>query len=353
MPRASKFALGAACALLLTSCLSLKAHVMARAVTNGLYSIESYRARVTESGLLRRAPGVPVVKSILYERPWKVRAEVVSPEEHAGELFVYDGATISVWWPRTRVGLRIRGLETPGRREVAGAMLQGSSWILGHYDLLGEGHGRIAARDVDHWRCVPLDDQHFVQPYQAWMDAEKSIPLKLSIEDAPAREWYGMEFESIEFGAAIPPGAFQFGFPAEATVFDCDLSGPAITVPEAQGIVDFPVLQPDQLPAGHFLRKVVMGGDPEAAPIVVLLMSNGARWLSLSETQNAGPATVPEVGIQVPVGNGEGLLNFAFGFTLVSWSVDNTALTLIGNLPYPEMLAIAATVGSTPPRKAK
>jgi outer membrane lipoprotein-sorting protein len=231
-------------ALVLTSCTSMKAHVMARAVADGLYSIERYRARTSERGLLRRQPGVPVVKSILYERPWKVRAEVVAPAEHAGETFVFDGKTVSIWWPHSGIGLRITGIEDHDRREVAQVLLEDSYWILGNYEPVHGGSGRIAGRDVEHWRCEPNGDNPLVEPYHAWMDAELALPL----------------------------------------------------------------------------------------------------GVSLTQTRNTGPAVVPDVGIRVHVGAEQGVLNFAFGFTIVSWSRDNTALTLIGNLPYPEMLAIAASV---------
>ncbi|KAF0246934.1 MAG: hypothetical protein FD180_293 [Planctomycetota bacterium] len=341
------------CALLSISCTNIKAHLMARAITNGLYSIESYEAQVTERGLLRRQPGVAVVKTILYERPWKVRAEVMAPAEHAGELFVSDGSTMSIWWPRSGIGLRIRGLDQPSRSEVARTLYRGCSWIVSHYDLDHEGSGVVGGREVDLWNCEPLDQEPFVRPYQAWMDAGTSVPLKLRIQDAPGHDWYAMEFDTIEFGVPVPPGAFRFEFPAEALVFDCDLAGPAVTLTEAEELVPFPILQPAKLPAGHELRKVVLGGDLEAAPIVALLMPQGASWLSLSEMRNTGPASVPEIGIPVRIGDHDGVLNFAFGFTIVSWSVDNTALTLIGNLPFPEMLAIAAEVGSAarPPSK--
>lgn len=335
---------GCMAVFLLTSCTSMKAHVMARAVTDGLYSIESYRARTIERGLLRRQPGVPIVKSVFYERPWKVRAEVVAPAEHAGETFVFDGATVSIWWPHSGIGLRITGIEEHDRREVAQVILEDSYWILGNYKPVHEGSGRIAGRSVEHWRCEPLGDNPLVGPYDAWMDAELSVPLGVSLRHASGAERYGMEFEAIELGAAVGPEAFRFEFPEGAVVFDCDLAAPGISLDEARDLVEFTLFEPRKLPAGHSVRKIVLGGDPEAAPMIVSLMPKGARWLSLTQTRNTGPAVVPDVGIRVHLGAEHGVLNFAFGFTILSWSSDNTALTLIGNLPYPEMLALAASV---------
>jgi hypothetical protein len=294
-----------------------------------------------------------LVKTILYERPWKVRAEVVEPAQHAGETFVFDGATMSIWWPQSRIGLRIRGLELPDRREVGGVMLENFSWILNHFDLDDVGPGHRAGREVEHWRCDPIAEAPLIRPYDAWLDAESYVPLAVSLKDANGGEWYGMEFDSIALGTTVPPGAFRFEFPRDATVFDCDLASPAVTIPAAQELLEFPILQPASLPAGREIRKVIMGGDPEAAPIVVLLMPKGASWLSLSEMLYMGPANIPDVGLAVPIGSHEGVLNFAFGYTILSWVVDNTALTLIGNLPYPEMIAIAASVAPAAQPRAK
>jgi len=103
------------------------------------------------------------------------------------------------------------------------------------------------------------------------------------------------------------------------------------------------VLLPEHLPPGHALKQVLLSdhGDVHG---VALIMNHRARWLSLSEIPNMGPILVPELGLPVQIGEHEGVLNFVFGFTVISWAVDTTALTLIGNLPYPQLIEVAASV---------
>jgi hypothetical protein len=323
--------------LLTTSCTGLKARVMADLATDGLLAIEGYRGRTTERGLLRE--GV-VVKDLTYARGWRVRAELVLPAEHAGELFVCDGSTITMWWPRFFFGLRIRGFEPPDDGALEDAVLEACRWTLERYELRGPGQGRVAGREVDVWTGVPLVRAPFVGTYTAWLDREHLVPLKVEAHDPR----YAMTFDALSFGPQ-PDDAFRFEFPEGALVYEWDLRAPGVTLEEAQRRTEFPVLVPRWLPEGHAVERVVLSATDDPV-MVALLMPDGGRWLSLSEMPNFGPILVPPIGIPVRIGEREGVLNVAFGFTTLSWSVGTTALTLIGNLPIPELLEVAASVGA-------
>jgi hypothetical protein len=335
--------------LLCSSCTAIKAHVMAHRVKKGLYAIDGYEARITERGILRDDPDADVVKTLTYGRLWRVRAEVVAPEDHAGELFIFDGSTIKVWWPRFFFGMQIGGIELPTKREVGGAILESCFWALKTYDYVDEGEMRQAGRKVDRWRGTPRKDRPLCYPYRAWMDQTYNVPLKVQVKRGD-REWYGMTFDSLAFVPTPPDEAFAFEFPEGAVVHEWSLDDPGVTLEEAQAQVEFPILVPSHLPRGHALNTIVMSRNDDMH-MVALLMEKGGRWLSLSEIPNMGPILVPELGIPVDVGGREGILNFSLGFTVISWSIDTTALTLIGNLPYPEMVDVAASVA--PPKPAE
>lgn len=329
--------------LLTTSCQTMEAHIMAHQTAMGLHGLKSYRATVTERGILRDEPQTLVVKEITYSRLWKVRAEVKAPEDHAGELFVFDGSTLSVWWPRYYFGLRIRGIEIPPKQQIDQTILDTCTWAVENYDFSNQGTTRMRGRSVREWLGEPSEPRPFRYPYRAWMDGQFNVPLKVRVEKDPGRAWYEMVMGPVQFGQDVPEETFAFEFPEDATVHDWDLASPGVTLEEAQAAVRFPLLVPSRLPPGHRLRKVVLSRNQET-PMAALIMNKGAAWLSLSQLPNMGPILVPEVGIPVPIGEEEGVLNFVFGFTSVSWAVEGTALTLIGNLPYPEMLQIAASV---------
>ena len=338
--------------VLCASCTTMQAHVMAHQTAMGLHGLKSYRGTVTERGILREQPQTLVVKQITYSRLWKVRAEVTAPKEHVGELFVFDGSTLSMWWPRYFFGLRIRGIEIPPKQQIDQTILDSCYWALENYDYSNEGTTRMRGRSVREWQGEPSEPRPFRYPYRAWLDGEFNLPLKVRVEKEPGRAWYEMVMGPIEFGVEVPGETFAFEFPESATVHDWDLQAPGVTLEEARKLVRFPLLVPNRLPPGHRIRKVIVSRNQETQ-MAALLMNKGAAWLSLSELPNMGPILVPEVGIPVPVGDEEGVLNFVLGFTIVSWAVDGTALTLIGNIPYPELLQIAASVkpAATPAAK--
>ncbi len=341
---------GALLALALASCVGMQARLAGDAAVDGLRSLERYRARVSERGLLRDDPGAVVVRELVYERPWRLRAEVVAPAEHAGQLFVTDGSTLTVWWPRFFFGLRLRGLTAPDEDEVEEVARERAEWTLERYDAKWVGESTQAGRDAHVWDYAPraLDSKTRVAlpPFRASLDAELLLPLRLAVRQpgAGGREWYSMTFDAFDpESPPAPAGTFAFELPPRAIVHEWDLAAPGVTLAEAQAKVSFPILAP----SGANQEKIVLsGGDGD--PMVALVLRSGARWLSISEMPNAGPILLPELGLPVKVGSAEGeqegVLVFAFGFTVLSWSVGQTALTLVGTAPHTELLELAATL---------
>lgn len=327
----------------LAGCTGLRVHVGAHMLASGLYAIERYDATISERGILRADPETEVVKRVRYGRLWRVDAEVLSPAEHAGMRFVFDGETLSVWWPRYFFGLRVRNLTVPPRNEVGDAIFANTEWLLNRYEIDEHPAAPVAGRAVQEWVCTPDEPAPWRFTYQAAMDAKYFVPLRVDVQDHEGTPWYSMRFDAVDFETELPADAFAFEFPEGAIVHDWDLAAPGVSLAEADERTEFPVLLPEHLPPGHALKQVLLSdhGDVHG---VALIMNHRARWLSLSEIPNMGPILVPELGLPVRIGEREGVLNFVFGFTVISWAVDTTALTLIGNLPYPQLIEVAASV---------
>lgn len=335
------------CALLALAaapgCAGVQARLAGDAVVDGLRALERYRARVTERGLL--PSGVAVVRELVYERPWRLRAEVTAPADHAGQLLVTDGSTLTVWWPRFFFGLRLRGLNAPDEDELEEVARERAAWTLERYDATWVGESTQAGRDAHVWDYAPRPGQA-LPPFRASLDAELALPLRLAVKQpgAGGREWYSMTFDTFDTGVPpAAPGTFAFELPPRAIVHEWDLSGPGVTLAEAQARVSFPLLAP---PGATPEKVVLSGGDGD--PMAALVLRSGARWLSISEMPNAGPILLPELGLPVKVGSAEGdqdgVLVFAFGLTVLSWAVGTTHLTLIGTAPHTELLELAATL---------
>lgn len=161
-----------------------------------------------------------------------------------------------------------------------------------------------------------------------------------------------MAFDAFDLEAPpAPAGTFAFELPPRAIVHEWDLAAPGVTLAEAQARVSFPILSLRSPPP----EKVVLSsGDGD--PMVALVLRAGADWLSISEMPNAGPILLPELGLPVTIetheGPQDGVLTFAGAYTVLSWSVGTTSLTLVGTQPYAELLELASALG-TPASSAR
>jgi hypothetical protein len=167
------------------------------------------------------------------------------------------------------------------------------------------------------------------------------MPLRIAIADPAGAPWYHMQFESIAFDQPVADDVFTFTFPRNAVVFDWDAAAPGISLADAREEMNFAVKQPGYLPRGHRLGKVIRAAH--CLPMITLRMNDGASVLSLTETRDMGLAQPPP-GKQVQIGAHTGVLSFLGPFATVTWVADDTLLSLTGNIGYPELLAVAASV---------
>ncbi len=331
-----------ALALLGCSCTSIWAQVISDQMVNNLLAVESYRGTLLEKRLVPSDPEAVVKKEILYQKPWKVRADVTAPAAHAGEVFLYDGEQVVMWWPRELFGIRVKGVRAAPEKEIREHVEGQAKEALKAYAYSLDGNYPLAGRETQRWRVLPAKAAPWRFLHTSWMDARYSMPLKLDLYDTKDTLWYGMEFEKIDFGAPVPADAFSLEFPPNAVVFEWDLDDPGISLEEAKKTMNFDVMLPKNLPNGHKVGKIVK--SRHCLPMIAVLMDKGGTWISLTETRalTADPALA--LGKKIPLGDSQGYLNF-FGTTgVVSWVKGKTALTLMGNASFPTLIQIAESV---------
>ncbi len=330
----------ALCALVLLStqsCTGLMARIVARRVSNQQLSIERFHGTLVEKHMLAADPDGSLVKDVWYEKLSKVRVEVKSPPALKGQLFVYDGQAVSMWWPSVRFGMRLRGVPAPTEAEWRSFVRNQTSTSLHAYAFTRLGEASIAGQGVDGWRAQPRGEGPYRFPYESWVDQEHAIPLRLEIFEGPGKAWYEMEYDNLDFDVPVASDTFALQFPADATGMDVDFSGPGVSVEEAQRELDFPLV----LPAHLDVQKVLT--NRTVVPMATVLMGDGVHWISLTEARQ-GIDAMPSTGKRVRVGAAEGSLDFLGSYTTLSWAQRGVALTLVSNLAYPEVLELAATL---------
>ena len=324
-----------------TGCSSIWAQAMAGRMTDSLLAMESYEGRLVQHGLLPDALQTPVVQEVRYARPWKFRAETVAPEAYQGSLFLYDGEQLVMWWPQELMGVRVRGLKSPTRDEVAAHVRREMKHAMDHYAFALSQGEKVAGHAVSRWRVLPLADAPWRLHHTSWNYDAYALPLKMEfLKDG--KPWYAFAFESLRFNVPVADDAFVFRFPDNAVVFEWDMQSAGISLEEARRTMNFTVMQPRKLPSGHALRKIVPARH--CLPMLAMQFDQGASVLTLTQSRAYGPTQLPRYGKQVKIGAHDGWLYFAGPYSVISWVNGRTALTLTGNLSFPQMLAIAAQV---------
>lgn len=328
--------------LCLTACTDLFAQAISDQVVNNLLALESYRAQITETGLVQTDPKAKVVRKVVYQKPWKVRAETLEPQTRAGDLFIYDGETMVFWYPNEMFGIRVRGLESPPVPQIRDHVESLTRYNMKNYAWQMREPLKIAGYEATPWKAVPMEKLDYLYPYTSAVYNRYSLPLKVEITTPKGDPWYRMEFEKAGFDVAVDPGDFTFEFPRNAVVFEWDHRDEGITIDEAKASMNFDVRLPEYLPPGVERKKIIR--SRHCLPMISLIMGRDASYLSLTQNRAAGETPAEMLGKRIRIGDRDGYLNFSGGFASVMWTQGNTQLTLVGNYPYPELIKIARSV---------
>ncbi len=340
MHRKAGLVLGVLC---LFGCSKLWAELRAAEMMEGLGATPAYRGESVERGMLPGRPDELLVRALVFQPPFKIRSEVTAPRDRAGDTVVYDGSTVSYWWPAEGLGVRVRGVHPADEKalrayvkDLVTAALRDYAWSLPESPA-------FLGQPTDHWKILPLQKAPYRMLHDEWRHKKYQFPLKLQYWEPANTLWYSFEFTRFDPAAAVSDADFQFQYPPNAYVLDWDLDAPGLTLEEARKQMNFPVRVPKKLPPGHKLVKLVKANTD--LPMVTLIMNSGARWLTLAENRHMGaPGYTLPVGKRVSIRGNPAAINFFGANTSVYWVQDGTALSLTSNLSLEEILAVAESV---------
>ncbi len=326
--------------LSLPACSKIWAQVFSGRMADSLLALQSYHGQLVQHGLLPEAPRTALVQDVLFARPWRVRAEVTAPAELKGTLFLYDGEQMVMWWPQELFGLRVRGLKNPSRAELVAHIDREMRNAMENYAFALTPGQKVAGHAVAQWRVIPLNDSPYRLPHTSYVYEPYALPLKMEFLEK-GKPWYGYEFSTLDFDVPVAADAFDFSFPENAVVFDWDMRDEGLSLEAARRQMNFTVMQPAKLPAGMSLRKIVR--SRHCLPMLALQYDQEGTVLSLTQSRAWG-SPLPRFGKAVNIGSTTGWLYFAGSYSVLSWEQDKTRLTLISNLSFPQLIAIAASV---------
>lgn len=321
-----------------TACTDVWARGAARTVADGLDKIRSYQGTTVEDGL----DGEQVIRRVTYAKPWKLRVETVAPAAHAGETFVYDGETVTLWWPREGVAVRLRGIHAPPAADVLAHLERAARAALKRYTFEYRGDTAIVAnRRTEEWRLRPAARKDVLAlEHRVWNDGKTTLPLKMVFPTKNGPPWYAYEFRELAWDVPVAPDAFTVALPENAVIFEWDMAGPGITLDDARRQMNFTIALPTALPKGLALVKAVRSTP---LPLLALAYEQGATRVWLTEAKATGLAPKP-LGKAITIGGAPATLTFLGPWSTITWERAGTAITMTGNLPFPDLVALAESV---------
>ncbi|HEY4180071.1 MAG TPA: sigma-E factor regulatory protein RseB domain-containing protein [Kofleriaceae bacterium] len=318
-------------------CTDVWAGNIARDVAAGLKSIDTYRGTTKEVGI----DDAPVERSVVYAKPYRVRVETTTPGPHQGELFSFDGNTTTLYYPQLMFAVRIRGAHPPTDAEALHHIERLTKTDLNAYTFqLQSENARVAGQPALDWVVRPAVRAPYRMVHRVWNHAGTTLPLKMQFTGTNGAPWYSFEFTALKFGAPVDAAEFTPTLPRNTVVFDWDLDATPISLDEARATMNFPVQLPTRLPKGHEVRAIVP--SEHCLPMIAVAMDHDGSQLLLIESR-AAPTGTP-LGISIPLGDTTATLSFLGSFTSLTWQREGTQLTLTGNLDFPAMIDIAASV---------
>lgn len=282
-----------------------------------------------------------VTISEVRKRPGKARFEFLSPEGVAGRLVVDDGVRTWHYEPRLHTVFQGPTLSAPVQQVEAGAAHR----LLERYDVRLLGVEEVIARPT---AVLSLRPRTGGGERRLWIDRTTGVALRVEERDPDDGLILASYFTRISFGLNIPAALFRPPLPAGVRVVGQEWpGGPLQPAAALERRLRFALPAPGSLPGGFVLAggQPVRGGRWVAAR---LHYTDGARVVSVfvAPAARMGP---PGRGEPVPALGGQARTLVVGALRLVLWETGGQRVTLVGPLPLPEMVRLAAAFSASRP----
>jgi sterol desaturase/sphingolipid hydroxylase (fatty acid hydroxylase superfamily) len=362
---------GLLCALLVLSALpfafaALGALWVRSAVAKSVAAreeVRTLRGVVEERGVLPGRPEIAVVSRVSFDAPDRFRAEVLAPDELAGDVLALARGELVLFSRARNVAVRVRNvpaLDDLGRRRLLEE--RGALDAL-RYDYDEGPADSICGRRVLEWTARPRAPSAGAAALAAeahvWLEPERPAwPLRIAIANPWGGPAYSLRFLSISAGGADastePPSAGEppDAIPDSASVVELDLARPPLELAAAEAAADFHLLEPADTPLG-LVRTRIVRARGRYPPVFTFVFERAPFLVTVTEIADHGSPGVIERGMPVTIGGAAGRLAFFGDLAMVDLHRAGVRVTLLGNVPYPELLRMAASLEPAATRRQR
>lgn len=299
-------------------------------------------------------------KAEVWEKsPNMFRAEVLeaSQPEVVGAVLVSDGEQGWYYDPgRNKVMIgEVDELETPLPQQMLAELQEVIQGVLDNSDVELLGEEEVVGRDAYVLALSAKEDaEHQIFPGNGlatiWVDKEQWFILKATYE-ADVFGQGSMVVESFELNPGLADDLFSFQVPEGAEVVTVEPQEIVpLTLEEAQAQAEFPLLVPDYTPGGATLVEVfrtngsfILRYDHSPEVSFAIVQGNELSELAPLETQVAEmTAQVKDVTVRnLP---GKAIIEETGGNTVLYWTENDVAITVVGHISLDEALQVAESL---------
>ncbi len=154
---------------------------------------------------------------------------------------------------------------------------------------------------------------------------------------------YQFRFDNIVFNRDIDDHLFELDLPKSVILTRWDMSSADVSEAEMRAQASFDCRLPSKFPPGFAHERTVRVDGP--IPAFTLVYRRGPQFVLVSMVKDTGlrPAS-EEIGIPVDVGDLHGRLLISPTLSSYTFAKNGTMVILTSNLPFDEILTIAASI---------
>ncbi|HUB08211.1 MAG TPA: hypothetical protein VMB50_14480 [Myxococcales bacterium] len=343
MTRPLAFAAAAAVLLLPVGCSALEDAMLAHILRNQ-HKLHTYQGVLVERGLV---PEGELRSDVAFERPDKVLIRATSPAPYQGTTVLYDGSTLTLYWPQVGYAVKVDHLPTPDtageRRLVEDSYRHG----LALYDVDIRDMGRVA--DHPTVSLAYTEKRRSTTPllfFNLSAYDKYSVFLSGDMHFAGGAS-YAFWYDRVAFNEPIDDATFHLDLPPSTIVTHWDLGGPDVPELQAREGSNFPLEIPAAPPRGLSRSRIVRVDGP--VPAFTLVYRSDPYYLLLTEYKDLGiRLAAAEIGLPLAAGRHRGKLLIAPLSSTYTFRENGMVYQLSGNVALEDLVAFAASLAPRP-----
>lgn len=330
------FVFSAAVVVVATGCQAQMQTWQKDRIATRLAKIKAYHGVLVENGVL---DGGTIESEIWFEAPASYRVRVRAPDSLAGSMMTFDGSTLQLYDPRTRLAVIYRNLPAVSSEERRALVDTSYDENLRAFTFEIGGKSQVAGLPVVELRFKAKGDSVIASGVNQVYD-EYSFPLAGSMTFLSGKK-YSHEFKSAHFNESASK-APALEIPKDAIVSEWDLNSKSYSAAEAAReakSAGFEFGLPKSVPSGLEQVKIIRQKGPIAA--FSTIYRNAAKSLAVMAFKDYGVKPAPARGVKMTIGKIEGRLLPNPHMNSYSFTKGSTSYVLTSNVSIDELIAIA------------